>query len=400
MKLRTLALAVAGAALAPAAAFADGSGVVLTGVIHGSIDFLEAKNDDGTKPYKRQASIGNNATRWQIDGTEDLGWSKAIFSLAVDQPFAGCGNISGHCDNRVGLNDTTSDISNRNSYLGLTGGWGTFKIGQNEHQYEIQPILQDPDPASEVPFNALTMNTRYGLGNQGLNGGNNGLTRRDPGSIWYTSPDFGGVTIDVAYVTPNGRKFESSTVNISPQGFILAAQWKSPFGLSLYGGLAQYNDDAIGTTTGGVTTQVASDNKNRGLSFGVGYGMEIFQVDFRVEQLKFTASNGFATGIADPNFANLTEVKRNHVYLGGSVNLGQNHIRIAYTNAQKAKSNNGDVPDSGANNIMVQYAYTLSKRTELQAVIGKTDNKKNASYNTGVAGQDLSGISFGIRHTF
>lgn len=146
MNRKLIALAAA-AVFAPALALADGSSVVLTGVIHGDIGFGEEKADDGTKLYKRQANIGSFATRWEIDGTEDLGWSKAIFGLAMDQKFSGPqAGGSGTVTNNNQISDTA--VSNRNSYIGLTGGWGTLKIGQNEHVYEIQQILQDPDPAS------------------------------------------------------------------------------------------------------------------------------------------------------------------------------------------------------------------------------------------------------------
>ncbi|MEO6024224.1 MAG: porin, partial [Burkholderiales bacterium] len=139
MKRTLVALAVAGAFLAPAAAMADGSGVVLTGVIHGGINIGHEKTDGGTEVYKRQTNIGTFATRWEIDGTEDLGWSQAIFGLAMDQQFAGHNScLTSACPTN---NNNIGDLNNRNSFLGLTGGWGTLKIGQNEHQYEIQQIL-------------------------------------------------------------------------------------------------------------------------------------------------------------------------------------------------------------------------------------------------------------------
>ena len=239
MKRTLVALAVAGAFLAPAAAMADGSGIVLTGLIHGDIGFGQEKRPDGSKAYERQPNIGTFATRWNIEGTEDLGWAQAIFGLAMDQKFAGGGPASSTSTLGGGQNNNNNnvgDLNNRNSYLGLTGGFGTIKIGQNEHQYEIQQIIQDPDPASENTFSTLSLMTNYG------GGGLPGFTRRDPQSIWYTSPNFGGVTVDVAYITAAGRK----TATVNPSGMQLAVQWKSGFGLSVYGALAQYKDELGG----------------------------------------------------------------------------------------------------------------------------------------------------------
>ena len=408
MKRTLVVLAVAGAFLAPAAAMADGSGIVLTGVVHGGLNMGEEKDVNGKKVYERQSNIGSFATRWEIDGTEDLGWSQVIFGLTVDHQFSGAGRGgSGGIRNNNQVSETS--LSNRNSFLGLTGGWGTVKIGQNEHQYEIQQIIQDPDPASENTFATLSFMTNYGIA------GLPGFTRRDPQSIWYTSPNFGGVTVDVAYITPAGGKkggtvtpagqscpqigtdingnpvfgligctpFASTTSsNVNPSGVQLAANWKSPFGLSLYGAFAQYNDEG------------GSDNKNQAVRLGVGYGMELFQVDAAAEQLEFKDNDGaFLNAPGD-------KLKRTNFMVSGTLNLGQHHIRAAVNMAQKAKFNGTTVNDSGANMFLVGYAYTLSKRTELQVNYGRVDNKANASYNVSGAGNDANKFDVGIRHSF
>jgi predicted porin len=387
MKRNLLALAVAGAFLAPAAAIADGSGIVLTGVIHGDVGFGYEKADGGGVVYKRQANIGTFATRWEIDGTEDLGWAKAIFGLAMDQKFAGAGAGSSTSTGGGGQNNNNNnigDLNNRNSFLGLTGGFGTVKIGQNEHQYEIQQILQDPDPASENTFSTLSLMTNYGVNvdDDGLVGGPPGFTRRDPQSIWYTSPNFGGITVDLVYVTPAGRKNNS----VSPSGIQGAVMWKSAFGLSVYGALAQYTDE---------NTAFSDDNKNTGLRFGVGYGTSLFQVDAAIEQLKFKANEG-AFSIAGNSSDTL---KRTNFMVSGALNLGQHHIRGAVNLAQKAKLG-GTISDSSARMILVGYAYTLSPRTEFQVNYGMVDNKKNSCFNVQSCGNDANRFGVGIRHTF
>ena len=374
MKRNLIALAVAGAFLAPAAAMADGSGIVLTGLVHGDIGFGYEKCEsdcDGVGgsniAYKRQANIGTFATRWEIDGTEDLGWAQAIFGLAMDQKFAGAGAGSTTSTRGGGQNNNNNnvgDLNNRNSFLGLTGGFGTIKIGQNEHLYEIQQILQDPDPASENTFSTLSLMTSWG-------GVHPGFTRRDPQSIWYASPNIGGATIEAAYITPAGRKNGS----VSPQGVQLGANWKSAFGLSLYGALAQYNDED------------GFKNKNRAIRVGAGFGTELFQVDVFTEALKFTADGG----VSD---------KRNNFGVSGALNFGQHHIRGALSLAGKLKTASGTVSDSSARMLLIGYAYTLSKRTELQVNYGMVDNKKNASFNVGANGNDANRLGVGIRHTF
>ncbi len=425
MKRNLVALAVAGAFLAPAAAWADGSGVTLTGVVHGDIGFGQEENDDGDEVYKRQSNIGTFATRWNIEGTEDLGWSQVIFGLAFDQQFAGPNRrqSGGGLNNNNNQADPGS-IQNRNSYLGLTGGWGTLKIGQNEHLYEIQQILQDPDPASENSFSTLSLMTDWG-------GTHQGFTRRDSQSIWYASPNFGGLVIEAAYITPAGADTDGSTLttggvqncaldsvgnpnpflgqdaagnpifdtsvngcfatptstvtgeDLSPFGAQVGAYWKSAFGLSLYGAFAQYNDFD------------GADSKNRAFRVGVGYGTEFFQVDVFGEKLQYTGT-GVATDVDD---------ERTNFGVSGALNFGQHHIRAAYSMATDLEQDGEDLEDSGAKLFLIGYAYTLSKRTELQVNYGKLDNELNAQFGAagggvGAPGNDSDRFGIGIRHTF
>jgi predicted porin len=371
MKRNLIALAVAGAFLAPAAAMADGSGIVLTGVVHGDIGFGREKNSGGTEAYKRQANIGTFATRWEIDGTEDLGFAQAIFGITLDQQFAGPHSGGNNTVTNNNQANNSNVINNRNSFLGLSGGFGTVKIGQNEHQYEIQQIIQDPDPASENTYSTLGLMTSYGY--KGLPG----FTRRDAQSVWYTSPSFGGLTVDLVYVTPAGGK----NGNISPSGLQAALSWKSGFGLSVHTALAQYNDEG------------GNDNKNQAFRIGAGYGSELFQVDVFGEQLQFKDNDGGFLGAGD-------KLKRTNIGVSGALNFGQHHVRGAISVGNKAKLNGSTVADSQGRQLFVGYAYTLSKRTELQVNYGKVDNKNAASYNVSNDGNDSDRFGVGIRHTF
>ncbi len=93
-------------------------------------------------------------------------------------------------------------------------------------------------------------------------------------------------------------------------------------------------------------------------------------------------------------------MKRTNFMVSGSLNFGQHHIRATYNQAQKAKLNGSTIDDSGARLILVGYAYTLSKRTELQVNYGKVDNKTNAQYIVSAPGNDASKFDVSLRHTF
>ena len=74
-------------------------------------------------------SLANNYSHIDIDSTDDIGdGNKIIFKY---QLVANTGSLG-------------DSPSNRNSYLGVTGGWGTFKMGTNENVYERFMYESDP----------------------------------------------------------------------------------------------------------------------------------------------------------------------------------------------------------------------------------------------------------------
>jgi predicted porin len=84
---------------------------------------------------------------------------------------------------------------------------------------------------------------------------------------------------------------------------------------------------------------------------------------------------------------------------------GPNTFYVAYTSANDKRPSNADVVTYGA-----AYTYSLSKRTDLNAVVTHFDNKNlaqqapgQAGFNGGFtksAGTDSNSVAFGIRHRF
>jgi len=92
-------------------------------------------------------------------------------------------------------------------------------------------------------------------------------------------------------------------------------------------------------------------------------------------------------------------------HIGYRVVSGVNTVSVAYNHYNDSRPNNADVASIG-----VAYSYALSKRTDLNAVAVRFDNKNLAQvapggngYLGGVtesAGTDSTGLAFGIRHRF
>jgi predicted porin len=89
---------------------------------------------DATTPgiaYKGwDLSANDRASRIGIKGSEDLGGPKAVYQIEIHVPLAD--NIGDIDDGeREGAN-TQGGISMRNSFVGLSGGWGTLLVGRHD----------------------------------------------------------------------------------------------------------------------------------------------------------------------------------------------------------------------------------------------------------------------------
>lgn len=162
MKKTLIALALVSL---PVAASAE---VILYGNIRGGVEFTR----DGAQGQPAGSAESYQKNSWSVvdyssyigfKGSEDLGGNlKAIWQV----------------ENRVNLADagSGSDSSKRDTFIGLEGGFGTFKLG-----YVTSPLKDTLDAQDNWEYNSDLL----GLGRYGRFG-----KRR--ASLNYHSPDFGG----------------------------------------------------------------------------------------------------------------------------------------------------------------------------------------------------------------
>jgi len=110
MKKSLIAVAVASAFIAPAA-MAD---VTLSGAINLGIEYSKSSSV-GATPSLSRTQLNNNYSHFDVESVDDIGGgNKVIFHYQVIVTP----------QNSTGLNNV-----NRNSFLGVQGGWGAFKMG-------------------------------------------------------------------------------------------------------------------------------------------------------------------------------------------------------------------------------------------------------------------------------
>lgn len=342
MQKKLLALAIAGALSAPLAAQAQN--VQIYGLLQPSIDFVDNGDESGTQMEENNSRIG-------FRGTEDLGGGlKAVFQLesAVD------------LDDRGGAGWTRRD-----SWVGLAGSFGTVVVGQKFTAYKSSTDFVDPFGDTIGDYNNV-----FGVFESGSDGFNDRFTN----GIFYTSPNFGGVTITASYGlnTNGGADFEDDG---DDEGWSLAATYKA-----------------------GDLTLVAAyeDQDDR-----IGDGTKAFKVAAGYKFGNTTVTGAYAI----ENFGDLgagDDAKRDVLFAAVKHAIGNITLQASYTWADEFD----DLDDSGVQAFALGAVYNFSKRTNIGAYYAQVKNDDNAffgfdsGYDPAAPGEDMKGFSIRLRHSF
>ena len=350
MQKKLIAIAIA-AALAPAAAMADTSNVVVYGKMHLSYDRFD--NDAATN--NTASFVSNNSSRLGFKGSEDLGDGlKAVWQLEAGIAADG---------------ETTQGALNsvRDTFVGLSGGFGTVTAGRQAWH-------------NLYAHDANMFSDQVGAPSVWIDQGG-----RANNSIKYATPNMNGFDASITYVTPGGvgTAGEGADDNFD-SSFALKANYKNgPMYVSLTHlsqahATANTNPDAEATSIAG------------GYDFGAGKV---------VAQYVRYSDNGNVTGV-DYNVSTI----------GGSYNVtGNSKIKAQYTRAGDGITT-ATSTDDGADMVTVGYDYSLSKRTTAYVAYSRVSNDTNGTYEVSGSGhganltagtnKDPSALSFGLVHDF
>ena len=111
MNKKLVAVAIAGLLVAPLAQ-AQTANVTLYGRVNLDLEFVNGQQTNGSNP--NQYRVSSNSSRFGLRGTESLGGGlNAIFQV----------------ENSLTADNSGGTLAGRDTFIGLQGGWGTFKIG-------------------------------------------------------------------------------------------------------------------------------------------------------------------------------------------------------------------------------------------------------------------------------
>jgi predicted porin len=331
--LTALALAGTSAAMAQ-------SSVTLYGRVNTTVEHQKSGNASVTGMF-------NNASRWGIRGTEDLGGGlKAGFAL--ESGFASdTGVVAG-------------PFFGRQSEVNLSSNLGMLRLGNfiAESYYATADYISmhnhDTGSSADMLYTYVM---------------------RDTNKLAYRLPAFGGFTAE-------GAVSMHEKVPGTSNGYDVALNYGAgPLGLGL--GYTK-NPGATGVFGGGGFTDAQQ------LGLRASYAMGPVTLGAYYQYVKADHLNSTAA-----------DAKRHAVRLAAMYTMGASEFHANFGRAEKIKvSGVGNVAGTAANQWTLGYNYNLSKRTKVYGYYTKLDNGSNINYRGGAAGDDFSSFAVGVRHNF
>jgi predicted porin len=364
MNKKLIALAVAGACVAPAAMAQTANPVTLYGRVYVTFESVEAKGGpSNAASVPRRQRVSDQSSLLGVRGTEDLGGGlKAFFQLETGF--------------KPDENNTT--FAARNSGVGLQGGFGSVLLGRWDMPWKVATIAIDP-------YGDLTLG---GITGTLSDGGN--FDRRDQNVVQYWTPTSAGFAARAA-ITSN----ENKTASANPRDYGANVTYT---GGPIYAFIAweKHKDQSggNGNGVGSAATNIVSGAEEKGWAGGGSFAFGPVKLGAQYQRIEKSG----------PTAATSREDIKN--WMGNVVyTLGNHQFIYQYMQSKGGGAVGAEEPDCRSHDPGYQYNFT--RRTFVLLQYTKVDNKNNSSAcNFGAnrlaitSGQDPQGWSLGIRHVF
>lgn len=322
MKKSLIALAVLAATTGAMAQ----SNVTLYGRIDASVGSNRVNGVSTTQLFS-----GNlTSTRWGVRGTEDLGGGlKAIFGL--EQGF----------DASTGTQAATSAFD-RQSIVGLSGGFGTFKLGRHDTSF---------DDIRDISVSSNLWDSEFTPTKIAYTAGVADYSSRSSNQIRYESPSLGGFTVGIGHGLD-----EDATVKADLTSYNL-----------------RYRAGALDVGIG-FQDQKANNREYTTIAGAYNFGVARLSAGYnRAEVNGGAKADGYTIGVNVP------------------VDAFDFSVGYAYS-----KAKNAGVTTAKGSAFAAGVTYALSKRTKLYGGYMDGDVENGA----GVTTTDRRLYSVGVRHDF
>ena len=343
MKKTLIALALVSL---PVAASAE---VILYGTIRGGVEFTREGTSAQLKSERNAWGVVDYGSYIGFKGSEDLGGNlKAIWQVEANTSLAG-----------------GSFVNNRDSFVGLEGGFGTVKIGRVS-----TPLKQALDAQDNWEYDSRVL----GLGYYGRFG-----QRRT--SLSYQSPDFGG--FDFAFQMAPGSNVHGGRTNDGKPVFGLGLGYKNSGFFARYA--VEYARKSTAAAGGLKDSHVHNlsagyDANNLYVAGGIQYGKNVSPV----------GSTDINIATRTENNAKTKEAQISAAYTFGAVTP---KVTVAYG---RADSDNTAHDGGRYLQAIVGADYAFSRRTTGLVSVGWLREKANSNDKN----VNNWGVGTGVVHKF
>lgn len=403
MKKTLLAVSIAGMSMTAMAQ----SNVTIYGTVDLSSQGTTLSQGVGqtNQPSGSVFNLKSNDSNIGFKGTEDLG--NGLKGLFQAETYV---NITGS-QQGPSFNNATLFGNMRDSYVGMSNQYGSVLAGYLTTPYRASLLSFDVFPGDRGDARIETMmgKQRFGYRGAGLNG--TGYVQADSSvratALAYSMPTLYGFDGSIAYTGSNNNGTNNQTTNqvgantqtnLSPQGvFTFNLGWTG-YGVNVKGAFSQakvnatLDDSGVQTSTpySGYTSYLVGAQYTgiQGLKAGVVFNRNSLGVN--------------ATGDTVAN-----KGTNNQIWAGASYRFGRHEPRVSYVNTSNTAFNGSDGQDGG-NQYNLGYAYHVSKRSQVYALVSHINNNANgvwAPYQTGsnmlpTGGQQTTTYGLGYRTNF
>lgn len=383
--LLTLMAIAAVPSLAQAQANVTLSGILKTGIEQASIS--------GAGNTGSMMAMTDGSSRFIISGSEDLGAGLRA-SFQIDTRF--------RPDEAKSASASLAAIADGATWVGLAGSFGQVRLGRMDQHYNHGA---DEHSIRATPLQHWNISLLSYINQSVIARGS-----RTDNLVRWDSPNISGFNLGFGYSTAAISSSGGGTYDGCPSAPSLTSPSPScALGAAAKGDAIALNGGySSGSVRGGISYWNAYNEpktvKHNAIRVWGGFNFGIVDIGLTVDQSSLTAAgttNG-SQGAKTERLAWSVPVK---------AALGPGTLLFTYTVAQDSKTSGNTNANSGAKYMVIGYDYSLSKRTSLGASYAKLDNASGANYApfTGAsganqpsltAGQDLSSIYLGLRHTF
>jgi predicted porin len=341
------------------------------------------------------------------------------------------------CETQASIDgEDTRALCNRNSRVGLQGGFGTLFFGNWDTPFKAGSYgtkADDPfgntdvfgfnglmgSPGFGVRSSAWIQPTPFATSNPVANVNvTASFDHRAGNSVAYWSPKFGGLSAKVQFALPEFRNLRTTGTGGGPQDPMLLSGVvnydQGPLSVFVSG---EYHEDAYGLRVLNAANTNLSAAKDFAYRVGAGYdlplGVGTLNVMGMFEQLFYGQEDATVA-------ASFDDYNRMAWLVGAKFRTGNHELRARYSQALSPEANvaAGTLPatfdedELGAQNYALGYAYHLAKNTQVFLFWTQMMNDDQARYTFGVsgaaavvgantaAGATLSAGGLGIRLAF